>query len=84
MLPLLKRLVLLFQTNQPVIHTMHDEQISLVKRFLCCYVKPQYKDLLPENLASFEIQKNILLKNVFFGQSLEKIMTKRNESKMCF
>ena len=66
-------------------HIIHDEQISLVKRFFDNYVKPQYmKDLVQQRLASFEFQGNLPLKDIFLGQSMEKNMTKRNEMKMCF
>lgn len=54
-----------------------------MKRFLGSYVRLQYiKDLLPKKLASFEIDQNILFKDIFLGQFREKFMAKRNETKM--
>ena len=40
-LPLLKRLVLLFQTQKPMIHVLHHEQFSLAKKFLGCFIEPK-------------------------------------------
>ena len=46
---LLKRFVLLFQTQKPMIHVLHNEQFSLVKKFLGCFIKPEcIKDLRPK------------------------------------
>ena len=40
-LPLLKEFVLLFQRQDPLIHVLHDEQVSLVKQFLLCFIKAE-------------------------------------------
>ena len=74
-LPLLKRFVLLFQTQKPMIHVLHDEQFSLVKKFLGCFIKPEcIKDLRPKKLA-----QEMLQKEVFLGQSTDKLLKKRQE-----
>ena len=41
-----------------MIHVLHDEQFSLVKKFLGCFVKPEcIKDLRPKKLAHLEIKQ---------------------------
>ena len=46
---LLKRFVLLFQTQKPMIHVLHDEQFLVVKKLLGCFIKPEcIKDLQPK------------------------------------
>ena len=53
-LSLLKRFVLLFQTQKPMIHVLHDEQFSLVKKFLGCFIKPEcIKDLQTKKNSAF-------------------------------
>ena len=79
-LPLLKRFVLLFQTQKPMIHILHDEQFSLVKKFLGCFIKPEcIKDLQPKKLVHLEIKQEMLQKEVFLGQSTDKLLEKRQE-----
>ena len=79
-LPLLKRFVLLFQTQKPMIHVLHDEQFSLVKKFLGCFIKPEcIKDLWPKKLANLEIKHEMLQKEVFLGQSKDKLLQQQQE-----
>ena len=79
-LPLLKRFVLLFQTQKPIIHILHNEKFSLVKKFLDCFIKPEcIKDLQPKKLVHLEIKQEMLQKEVFLGQSTDKLLEKGQE-----
>lgn len=40
-LPMLKQYVLLFQSKDPKIHKLHDEQERLIREFLSCFIKPE-------------------------------------------
>ena len=41
-----------------MIHVLHDEQFSLVKKFLGCFIKPEcIKDLRPKKLAQEMLQR---------------------------
>lgn len=40
-LPMLKHYVLLFQSKDPKVHKLHDEQEKLVREFLSCFIKPE-------------------------------------------
>ena len=58
-----------------MIHVLHDEQFSLNKKFLGCFIKPEcIKDLRPKKLA-----QEMLQKEVFLGQSTDKLLEKRQE-----
>ena len=61
-------------------HVLHDEQFSLVKKFLGCFVKPEcIKDLQPKKLAHLEIKHEMLQKEVFLEQSTHKLLEKWQE-----
>ena len=63
-----------------MIHVLHDEQFSLVKKFLGCFVKPEcIKDLRPKKLAHLEIKHEMLQKEVFLEQSTHKLLEKWQE-----
>ena len=63
-----------------MIHVLHDEQFSLVKKFLGCFIKPEcIKDLQPKKLVHLEIKQEMLQKEVFLGQSTDKLLEKRQE-----
>ena len=63
-----------------MIHVLHDEQFSLVKKFLGCFVKPEcIKDLQPKKLAHLEIKHEMLQKEVFLEQSTHKLLEKWQE-----
>ena len=71
-----------------MIHVLHDEQFSLVKKFLGCFVKPEcIKDLRPKKLAHLEITHEMLQKEVFLEQSTHKLLEKWQgvcgKSKIC-
>lgn len=40
-LPILKKYTLTFQSKDPKVHKLHDEQEMLLREFLCCFMKPQ-------------------------------------------
>ncbi|XP_061574023.1 uncharacterized protein LOC133440720 [Cololabis saira] len=40
-LPLLKEYVMVFQTQSPMIHKLHDRQQAVFRKFLACYVRPE-------------------------------------------
>lgn len=41
-LPMLKSYVCLFQTKQPMVHNIHDEQTKLFSNFLTCYIRSEH------------------------------------------
>ena len=62
-----------------MIRVLHNEQFSLVK-FLGCFIKPEsIKDLLPKRLARLEVKQEMLRKEVFLGQSTDKLLEKWQE-----
>ena len=63
-----------------MIHVLHNEQFSLVKKFSGCFIKPEcIKDLRPKKLAHLEIKHEMLQKEVFLGQSTNKLLEKWQE-----
>lgn len=40
-LPILRKYTLIFQSKEPKVHKLHDEQEMLLREFLCCFMKPQ-------------------------------------------
>ena len=46
LLPLFKSFILMFEQKEPMMHRLHDEQVSLVRNFLACFIKPEYLSTL--------------------------------------
>ncbi|GBL83148.1 hypothetical protein AVEN_165358-1 [Araneus ventricosus] len=78
-LPLLKKYVCLFQTKEPLIHKLYDEQEQLFLDFLSCFLKHEVlkgknvKQLLSVNLSEDEV---MLKKSKMFLGSAESIVSK--------
>ncbi|XP_052282792.1 uncharacterized protein LOC127879778 [Dreissena polymorpha] len=41
-LPLMKRYVVLFQSKEPLVHRLNDEQVDVFREFLSCFVKQEH------------------------------------------
>ena len=66
-----------------MIHVLHDEQFSLAKMFLGCFIKPEcIKDLRPKTLALLEIKQEMLQKEIFLEQSTDKLLEKRQKPEL--
>ncbi|GBN25381.1 hypothetical protein AVEN_143893-1, partial [Araneus ventricosus] len=78
-LPLLKKYVCLFQTKEPLIHKLYDEQEQLFLDFLSCFLKHEVlkrknvKQLLSLNVSEDEV---MLKKSKMFLGSAESIVSK--------
>lgn len=77
-LPMLKKYVLLFEVQEPLIHKMFDQQVNLMTDFMACFVKPealtQYEGKKLVNL-DVEDNANILKpKSIFLGQNARNIV----------
>ncbi|GBN19210.1 RuvB-like 2 [Araneus ventricosus] len=78
-LPLLKKYVCLFQTKEPLIHKLYDEQEQLFLDFLSCFLKHEVlkgknvKQLLSLNSSEDEV---MLKKSKMFLGSAESIVSK--------
>lgn len=79
-LPLLKKYVCLFQTKEPMIHKLHDEQEQLFLNFLSCFVKHEIlKDKTVSQLINLDLSsdENLLKKRkMFLGFTTESIVEK--------
>lgn len=79
-LPLLKDYVLLFQTKNPMIHKLHDEQERVFSDFLACCVKPEtLVDKYGKNLSGPKMKKIDLtgdhrLPHPFVGREAKKTL----------
>ena len=60
-LDILKEYAVMFQTKEPMIHYLHDEQIRLVKEFLGYFVKPQCIPKKSAELKNLDLRDDILL-----------------------
>lgn len=78
-LPLLKRYILLFQTREPMIHKIYDEQKQLFLDFLSCFVAQQNlqikttKMLLEIDLCNKEL--HLPLRKMFLGTGTENVIS---------
>lgn len=55
-LPLLKKYVMLFQMNQPMIHLLNDKQTELLTNFMSLFIKPEVlKDISSARLVQLEV-----------------------------
>ncbi|XP_055881072.1 uncharacterized protein LOC129925675 [Biomphalaria glabrata] len=71
-LPLFKSFILLFESKEPRIHLLFDEQIQLIKNFLICFVKPEtVRDFDFSKVADFDLDKDVFLNYslLYTGQS---------------
>ena len=82
-LPLLKNYVLLFQKQEPQIHKLHDEQVTLLRQVFTCFIKPEAlvkasgKDLALLNLKDHLQDRD----DLFVGASAKKLMNDRFRGK---
>jgi hypothetical protein len=81
-LQLLKSFVCLFETKQPLIHKLHDQQEELFRRFLACFVKPEAlldksaRELQNLDLSNEDIHLN--KKDMFVGGASSVIATNQS------
>lgn len=74
-MPLLKSYVVLFQSVDPMIHKLHDNQERAFRDFLSCFVKPSYLFDCPANqLQVLKFEPDVLLKHPFIGDVAQKII----------
>lgn len=81
-LPLLQEYVKLFQTGSPSIHLMYDKQITLLKNFIVCFVKPEVITAIgnsPKKIKQLHVDEpqNHLQKKkcIFIGDLAKKLIS---------
>ena len=83
-MPLLKRYVLIFQSKEPLIHKLHDEQIQVLKDFLTCIMKPEsLGNISPRLLSKLKVADESLHlpeKAIFFGDTAKKLIAKSHKN----
>lgn len=77
-LGVLKEYVCLFQKDECSVHLLHDQQMTLFKRFLAMFVKPEaFHDLEPQRLINakqLDLKKEenlLLLQDMSIGASTQ-------------
>lgn len=84
-LTLLKEFVMLFQSQAPLIHVLHEKQVSLLKQFLLSFVKPEYliasgnREDDKEMILSIDVNKKSLhlsRGSLFIGKAGAMLKTK--------
>lgn len=78
-LDILKEYAVLFQTKEPMIHVLHDEQVRLLKEFLAYFVKPQCIPKKPAEMKQLQLKDDILLNksDMFTGSVARKLIMKK-------
>ncbi len=82
----LKEYVMLFQSNSPLIHILHDKQLSLLRDFLACFIKA-------ENIAANSAKKikrldvkdeknHLPMKSIFMGNAVVNLSNSVPKSKL--
>lgn len=77
-LPMLKEYVLMFEHATPLIHTLHDKQMELLKNFLGCFVKPEVlKEIKGRHVKNLKLEKVHYLpfKSVFIGEMAKELIS---------
>jgi hypothetical protein len=73
--------VSVFQTTEPLIHKLHDEQVIAFRTFILCFIKPEAvkeKDLISPDLI---VEKNLLQNKLLFtGFGATGTLSKCNKS----
>ncbi|XP_045193668.2 uncharacterized protein LOC123549557 [Mercenaria mercenaria] len=74
----LKEYATLFQSKAPMVHVLHDEQVRLVREFLCFFVKPECIPQSVKNLKLLEFTEDTLLpkRDMFIGSNAQRIVMK--------
>ncbi|GFO36923.1 hypothetical protein PoB_006342800 [Plakobranchus ocellatus] len=77
-LPMLKEYVCQFQCVEPMVHKMHDFQVSTTRKFLASFIKPEkIVDLTPKQLLKLDVgsvESNLDLKQLFIGKTTSTIL----------
>lgn len=80
----LKQFVLKFQKKEPLIHQLHDEQLTLVRNFLIKFVEAKYiRGLDPVALKGLSLTENHLNPNedeIFIGCDAREILKNSKQS----
>ena len=86
--PLLKRYTVLFQTKEPMLHKVNDEQTALLKEFLTCFVRPDLLlDASARKLSKLDLAApgNWLPdKDMYVGLSARKLCNKQDSAVVDF
>lgn len=82
-LPMLKEYVCLFQTQEPMIHKLHDAQIETTRKFLASFVKAEkLVDLSAKQLVSLDVgsvENNLDLSQLFIGKKTRDLLKSYNQ-----
>jgi hypothetical protein len=82
-LPMFKSCILTLEQKVPLIHRLHDEQVSLIKSFLACFIKHEVlKDLSASKLKHLDVEdkKNQLPKSeIYLGQKATMALQECNK-----
>ena len=80
-LPIFKRYVCLFQSKNPLVHKINDEQLQAFRNILGCFLKPSLTEpMSSKELTNFNIndEKYVLTsKDIFYGHGAQLIMKKK-------
>lgn len=82
-LPMFKSFVLIFEQSELMCHRLHDEQTSLFRDFLACFVKQQHiSGLSARQLKELDVS-NVNLHHststVFVGNAVEQLIAQSNK-----
>lgn len=64
--------VCLFQSKEPVFHSLHDQQLEVFEELLCCFIKP--KKLMFRGKSEVVTLKRLDVKNETNHQPYDKIL----------
>lgn len=80
-LPILRKYTLTFQSKEPKVHKLHDEQEMLLREFLSCFMKPQNllspqgRNLSGPKMVQLDVQSTEAhLSNPFIGHEATSIL----------
>ena len=80
-LPLLKNYICLFQSTEPLIHILYQEQKKVFKTFLSCFIKPEILNTKPLKSVDLLTEKNVLAnKHLFIGFGANGTLARCNKS----
>ena len=80
---MLKSYVLLFQGKDPLIHKLHDNQMSVAKKLCACFIKPQHLSDSPQTLESLDLDNvdyHLPLESCYIGKQTSTILNACSQS----
>ena len=85
-LPLFKSFILIFESKEPLVHRLHEEMLSLVRHFFCCFVKHEFvKDLAAHKLLTLDVtsKKHLMpLSMLYVGRQAEVLLVELDSSEV--